>query len=116
EQGFAENAFSYLLVLRLVPLFPFFAVNLVPAFLGVRLRTYAAATLVGIVPGTFVYTAVGAGLGTLSETGGEVSPADALSPRILATLGGLALLALLPVAYKKWARRREHRGRGGADA
>ena len=51
EKGFQENAFSYLLVLRLIPLFPFFVVNLVPAFLGVSLRTYFLATLIGIIPG-----------------------------------------------------------------
>ena len=50
EAGFRENALSYLLVLRLVPLFPFWLVNLVPAFLGVPLTTYALGTFVGIIP------------------------------------------------------------------
>lgn len=113
EKGFAENALSYLLVLRLVPLFPFFVVNLVPAFLGVRLRTYFIGTLVGIIPGTFVYAAVGAGLGSLSEAGGAISTGDVLSPQIIIALIGLALLALLPVAYKKWTRRHGERGAGG---
>ena len=49
--------------LRLVPLFPFFVVNLVPAFLGVPLRTYALGTFLGIIPGTFVFVSVGAGSG-----------------------------------------------------
>lgn len=105
EKGFAENALSYLLVLRLIPLFPFFVVNLVPAFLGVTLRTYLVGTLIGIIPGTFVYAAVGAGLGELFAAGAEVSAADVLSPTIVVALVGLALLALLPVAYKKWWRR-----------
>lgn len=109
EQGFAENALSYLLVLRLVPLFPFFVVNLVPAFLGVRLRTYLLGTFIGIIPGSFVYTAVGAGLSELFEAGGAVGMDDVLSPQIVVALVGLALLALLPVAYKKWVRRH---GRG----
>ena len=56
-----ENALSYLLVLRLVPLFPFFVVNLVPAFLGVALSTYILGTFIGIIPGAFVYASVGAG-------------------------------------------------------
>ncbi len=110
EQGFADNALSYLLVLRLVPLFPFFVVNLVPAFLGVRLRVFAIGTLLGIIPGTFVYASVGAGLGELFEAGGAITPADVLSPEILAALVGLALLALLPVAYKTWTRRRASGG------
>jgi len=106
EQGFAENALSYLLVLRLVPLFPFFVVNLVPAFLGVRLRTYVLGTFLGIIPGTFVYAAVGAGLGALFEAGGDISVQNVLSPQIVVALVGLALLALLPVAYKRVVRRR----------
>ena len=106
EQGFAENALSYLLVLRLVPLFPFFVVNLVPAFLGVRLRTYFLGTLIGIIPGTFVYASVGAGLGSLFEAGGDLSVKNVLTPEIIVALVGLALLALLPVAYKKVVRRR----------
>ncbi|MEZ5838482.1 MAG: TVP38/TMEM64 family protein [Geminicoccaceae bacterium] len=61
ERGFAENAMSYLLVLRLVPLFPFWLVNLVPAFLGVGLRTYTIATFIGIIPGGLVYASVGNG-------------------------------------------------------
>ena len=69
EKGFNENALSYLLVLRLVPIFPFFVVNLVPAFLGVRLKTYVLATCLGIVPGTVVYVQVGAGLGSVFESG-----------------------------------------------
>ena len=60
---FSANPLSYLLALRLVPLFPFWLVNLVPALLGVRLDVYIVGTLVGIVPGTFVYALVGDGAG-----------------------------------------------------
>lgn len=102
ERGFRENALSYLLVLRLVPLFPFFLVNLVPAFLGVPLRTYVVATFLGIIPGAFVYAQVGVGLGSILDRGGELSPATVLTPQVLAALVGLALLALLPVAYKRF--------------
>ena len=101
ESGFNDNALNYLLVLRLIPLFPFWLVNLAPAFLGVRLRTYVLATFVGIIPGTFVYSLVGAGLGSVFDQGGEVSLAGVLTPEIIAALLGLALLSLLPVAYKK---------------
>lgn len=106
EAGFRENALSYLLVLRLIPLFPFFVVNLVPAFLGVPLRTYLIGTFLGIIPGTFVFSAAGAGLGRLFEAGDDIGAADVLSPPILIALFGLAVLALLPIAYKKLARRR----------
>lgn len=101
EAGFQENALSYLLVLRLVPLFPFFIVNLVPAFLGVPLPTYVLGTFVGIIPGTFVYATVGAGLGSIFDAGGTFSASGILTPQILTALIGLAFLALVPVVYKK---------------
>src|SRR5262245_3039264 len=68
-EGFKRNAFSYLLALRLVPIFPFWAVNLVPALAGVRLRSFAAATLIGIIPGTLAYAAVGDSLGLYFAAG-----------------------------------------------
>lgn len=102
EAGFQENALSYLLVLRLIPLFPFFLVNIVPAFLGVKLRTYVVGTLIGIIPGSFVYATVGAGLGSIFERNEEFSLQGVLTPEITAALVGLAALALLPVAYKKF--------------
>jgi uncharacterized membrane protein YdjX (TVP38/TMEM64 family) len=102
EAGFRENALSYLLVLRLIPIFPFWLVNLVPAFLGVPLRTFALATLVGIIPGSLVYSSVGAGLGAVFDQGGTPDLGIILEPEILLPIIGLALLALLPVAYKRW--------------
>ena len=105
-EGFQENALSYLLVLRLVPLFPFFVVNLVPAFLGVPLRTYVVGTFIGIIPGSFVFTTVGAGLGSIFDSGEEFTAAGILTPEIIAALVGLAVLALIPVVYKKLRGRR----------
>lgn len=101
EAGFQENALSYLLVLRLVPLFPFFVVNLVPAFLGVPLVTYVLGTFFGIIPGVVVFASVGAGLGSIFDAGEAFSARDILTPQILMALGGLAVLALIPVVYKK---------------
>lgn len=102
--GFRDDAFSYLLVLRLVPLFPFWLVNLVPAFLGVRLGTFALATLVGIVPGTIVYASVGAGLGAVLDAGRTPDLGVLLRPQVLLPLLGLAALALVPVAYRRFGR------------
>lgn len=101
QEGFQEGALSYLLVLRLVPLFPFFLVNLVPAFLGVSWRIYVVGTFIGIIPGTFVFATVGAGLGSVFDQGGEFSAAGILTPQIITALIGLAVLALIPVVYKK---------------
>ena len=106
EAGFRENALSYLLVLRLIPAFPFFVVNLVPAFLGVPLGIYIAATFVGIIPGTFVYALVGAGLGSIFDSGEDFTAGSILTTEIITALAGLAILALLPVAYKRWRKAR----------
>jgi uncharacterized membrane protein YdjX (TVP38/TMEM64 family) len=97
--GFTENAFSYLLFLRLVPLFAFFLVNLAPAFTGIPLRTYVLATLIGIVPGTFVYVNLGGALGRIDSLQGLVSRETLLA---FALLG---VFALLPVGWKKWKSR-----------
>jgi uncharacterized membrane protein YdjX (TVP38/TMEM64 family) len=101
EAGFRENALNYLLFLRLIPLFPFWLVNLVPAFLGVPLSTYVLATLVGIIPGSLVYASVGNGLGTVFEAGGSPDLGIIFEPEIILPILGLAVLAILPVAYKK---------------
>ena len=105
QKGFQQNAFHYLLFLRLVPIFPFFVVNLVPAFLGVKLRDYFWATLVGILPGTFVYVSIGVGLQSLLEQGKDLSLGTLITPQITLALAGLGLLALVPVFYKKWKKR-----------
>jgi uncharacterized membrane protein YdjX (TVP38/TMEM64 family) len=101
EAGFREHALSYLLVLRLVPIFPFFIINLVPAFLGVPLSTFILGTFIGIIPGTFVYATVGAGLGRVFDAGGTFSLRGVLTPQIVTALVGLAVLAMIPVVYKK---------------
>ncbi len=101
EAGFRENALSYLLVLRLVPLFPFWLVNLVPAFLGVPLRTYVIGTFLGIIPGTLVYAYLGGDVGELLDTGGDPPLDRIFHLDILLPIIGLALLALLPVVYKR---------------
>jgi uncharacterized membrane protein YdjX (TVP38/TMEM64 family) len=99
EAGFRVDAFSYLLVLRLVFIFPFWLVNLVPALVGVRLTTYVLATFLGIIPGTFVYASLGNGLGSVVE---EPGLGVLLRPSTLVPIVGLALLALIPVGYKRW--------------
>jgi uncharacterized membrane protein YdjX (TVP38/TMEM64 family) len=106
EQGFRKDGISYLLVLRLIPLFPFFAVNLVVPLLGVRFRTYVATTFVGILPGTFVYTSFGDGLGSIFAAGEMPTLEGILTPGIVIAMVGLALLALAPVAYRRIRRQR----------
>jgi len=102
EDGFNDNAFSYMIFLRLVPVFPFWLVNLAPAMVGCPLRTYVVATFFGIIPGTFVYALVGNGLGAVFDAGGKPDVGIIFSPEILGPMVGLSLLALVPVVYKKY--------------
>ncbi|MDX8407258.1 MAG: TVP38/TMEM64 family protein, partial [Mariprofundaceae bacterium] len=106
QKGFSDDALSYMFVLRLVPVFPFFLVNLAPAFLGVPLRTYLIATFFGIMPATFVYALAGSGIGSVLAQGQEVSFAGVLTPQVIGALLGLAALAMLPVLYKRMNRRK----------
>jgi uncharacterized membrane protein YdjX (TVP38/TMEM64 family) len=98
QQGFASNAMHYLLTLRLVPLFPFFLVNLASGLTRIRLNTYVGATAIGILPGSFVYCNAGKQLGTIN------SVKDIASPGVLGAFLLLGLLALVPVVYKRWVR------------
>lgn len=100
EDGFRANALSYLLVLRLVPAFPFFLVNLAAGLLGVRLGTYVLATALGIVPGTFVYAGLGNGLGAIFDAGGTPDLGLIFKPQVLWPLIGLAVLSLLPIVWR----------------
>ncbi len=100
-----RNGFHYLLAIRLIPLVPFWLVNLAAALAGMRLWSFAAATLLGIIPGTFVFASIGAGVGDLLAAGNRPDLALILSPPILAPMLALAVLALLPVAWRKWNRR-----------
>ena len=101
EAGFTKNAFSYLLFLRLMPVAPFWAVNILPAFSGIRLTQFIGATAVGIIPGTSVYVAVGRGFDHLLARGETPNLAVLNTPLIWLPLAGLALLALLPTLYRQ---------------
>ena len=103
EAGFRADAFNYLLVLRLVFIFPFWLVNLVPALAGVRLSTFILATFLGIIPGAFVYASLGNGLGNVV---GEPGLGVLLRPSTLGPVVGLVILALIPVGYKRWRTKR----------
>lgn len=101
EAGFQEDAFNYLLVLRLVPAFPFWLINIVPALLGVTLKVFVTATFIGIIPGAFVYSLLGSSIDELIAKGDEIDLGIIFTPTILAPLAGLVVLALIPVVYKR---------------
>jgi uncharacterized membrane protein YdjX (TVP38/TMEM64 family) len=119
KTGFKTNAMSYLLFLRFVPAFPFWAVNLMAAILGVPLKTYVIATFFGIIPASIAFASLGAGLDSvvaaakiehaacLAKHGAQACRfslhASALVTReLVLAFVLLGIAALLPVAYKKW--------------
>ena len=110
EEGFRDGEFNYLLFLRLLPVFPFWVVNLLPAFLGVKTGMYMLTTFVGIIPGTAVYNVIGDGLGEVFETGAEFSLENAVSTEIVVGLAGLAVISLVPVVVRKIRARRQDSG------
>lgn len=95
QEGFAKNAFHYLLTLRLIPVFPFFLVNLVSGLTRMDVGTFVAATAIGIIPGSFVFANAGRQLGSID------SLSDIASPRVLGAFALLGLLALVPVLYRR---------------
>ena len=97
-----SRGFNYLLFLRLVPVFPFFLINLAAGLTRLPLRTFFLATMLGIIPGGFVYVNAGASLATID------SLANVASPRVLGSFALLGLFALVPVLYAKIKTRREH--------
>lgn len=108
-EGFKQDAFSYLLVLRLAPVFPFFFVNIAPALFDVTLRTFAAATFLGIIPGTFAYAFLGQGVDSVLDaaqsSGTQASISDLVTPQITLAFAGLACVAAIPIIIKKLRRR-----------
>lgn len=102
--GLQRNAWSALLTMRLIPAIPFFMCNLLPAFAGVRLLPFAVTTYLGIIPGAFVFTSVGAGLGDVFAKGGTPDLGIIFAPGVLFPLLGLAGLSALPTivgAYRR---------------
>lgn len=116
-EGFRDDAFSYLLFLRLVPVFPFFLVNLAPALVGVGLGPFVAATALGIIPATFAFAFVGAGLDSVIDSQAQGFHAceaagrsdckidfnigAALTPELFAAIAALGLVALIPIVVKR---------------
>jgi uncharacterized membrane protein YdjX (TVP38/TMEM64 family) len=101
QEGFAKNAFSYLLTLRLIPLFPFFLVNLVSGLTRMTVGTFMTATAIGIIPASFVFANAGRQLGSINALG------EIASPRVLGSLALLGLLALVPIVYRKLNRQKD---------
>jgi len=121
-EGIQADAFNYLLFLRLVPAFPFFLVTLAAALVAVPLPTFVAATMIGIIPGTFAFTLAGAGLDSViaaqsasfeaciatgrTDCRVNFDPSQVLTPQLVGALVALGIVALAPIVVKRWRARR----------
>lgn len=113
RKGFQEDGFLYLLTLRLTPVFPFWVINIVPALLNMKIVPYAVATFLGIIPGTFAYSFIGAGLdsvimaqenanpGCAAAGTCRIDPGSLVTTEVLIAMIGLGLISLLPIVVKK---------------
>ncbi len=109
EEGFKGDAFNYLLTLRLIPAFPLLIVNVAAGLMNIRVRTFVLASLLGMIPSSFVYAGIGAGLGHIFAQGGPVTLETLFSPRIYLPIIGMGVLAFLPPLWRHW-----RKGRGAA--
>jgi len=104
RNGFEHNAFNYLLTLRLIPIFPFFVINIACGALSIRSATFFWATLIGIIPSSLIYTWVGTGLGFALQQGKELNMGIIFEAQFILPIVGLGILSLVPVIYKKFKR------------
>jgi uncharacterized membrane protein YdjX (TVP38/TMEM64 family) len=105
REGLRRDGFSYLLAIRLVPLFPFWLVNLAAALCGMRMRPFVLATLLGILPTTFITASIGAGIGGVLSQGQKPNLSILYSWPILGPLLALAVVSLMPIAWRRWRAR-----------
>jgi uncharacterized membrane protein YdjX (TVP38/TMEM64 family) len=120
--GFNDDAFNYMLFLRLVPAFPFWLVNIAPALANVKLRTFVTTTFLGIIPGTFAFASIGAGLDSIlsaqqnaralclttkaaAECPFELSLSTLITTELLLAFAALGVVSIIPVVLKKWKAR-----------
>lgn len=110
KDGFHREAFAYLLALRLAPVLPFFLVNIAPALFDVRVSTFLAATLIGILPGTFAYAYLGQGIDSVlvaaAARDSDITLTDIVTFEITLAFALLAGIALLTIAGRRWWRRK----------
>lgn len=104
--GFAKDAFSYLLILRIAPIFPFFVINIAPALFDIKTRDYVLATFLGIIPGVYAYTWLGEGVGSVLEaakaSGAAPSVGDLVTPQITIAFIAIAVVSAIPVVIKRF--------------
>jgi len=111
KRGFNKNSISYLLFLRLVPIFPFWLINIISGLLGIPFKIFIITTMIGILPGTFVYVSVGNGLNKMIANQTTPNVMIIFQPHILLPILGLAILSLVPIIYKRWKKQGNQNGK-----
>ncbi len=106
EINFQKNAFNYIITLRLIPIIPFWAVNIAAALVGVELTTFMIATFIGIIPLTIIYVSLGQSLGLMFDTQQTPDLTIVFQPHILLPLLGLTLLSVMPAIYHYFQKRK----------
>lgn len=112
EASFNRDAASYMLVLRLLPIFPFFIVNLGAALVGVRFPVFVATTFFGIMPGTFVFASIGNGISVLLQAGKQPDLSVMTQPEILGPLVALAVLSMAPAIWRRLSGKGDNQAAG----
>ena len=110
EEGIKHDAFFYILTLRLIPVTPFWLVNVAAGLIAIRPTVFVVATLIGIVPVTVVYAGVGSGLGRTFDKGRAINLHTLVTPEIALPLAGLAVLSILPLIFQHVRNRRAASG------
>lgn len=109
QDGFSRDAFTYVVILRLIPALPFFGINIATALLNVPLRAYFFGTLIGVIPGAYVYATVG---NTLSRAADEGVPSFGalLTPDVIGAMVAFGVLAILPMVYRRMTSKKTEGG------
>ncbi len=107
EAGVRENAFSYIVILRLLPVAPFWLINLALGLIDIPLLTFVAASFLGILPVSLIFASIGSGLNETFAHHRHIGPGIILQPKFLLPLVGLAILSLGPVVYRRVRRARQ---------
>lgn len=102
QDGFSQDAFTYVVILRLIPALPFFGINIATALLNVPVRAYFFGTLLGVIPGAYVYATLGSKISEVAAAGEVPGFADLLTPDVIGAMIAFALLAILPWVYKRF--------------
>ena len=101
EEGVRQDAFSYIMVLRLLPVMPLWLVNIGLGFVEIPLRTFMLATFLGILPVSVVYAGLGSGLGRMFAQGIRPDFHALFRPEVILALCGLAILSLAPIVARR---------------